>query len=108
MKATSLLTLCFNFYDKILLMKFRILISIFFLIATTLSALHELEHITQESDSASCMVYHINDKLTPIDIIDNEKYIEFFNFENITQNNQIFNTHFKNKSNPNRAPPLIS
>ena len=87
-------------------MKFRVLISIFFLIATTLSAVHELEHITQ--DDTSCVVYHINDKLTPIDISDNEKDIELFNLENILQNNQVLNTHLKNKSNHNRAPPLIS
>ena len=87
-------------------MKLRVFISIFFLIATTLSAVHELEHITQ--DDTSCMVYHINDKLTPIDIIDNEKNVELFHFENILQNNQILNIHVNNKSNPNRAPPLVS
>lgn len=88
-------------------MKLKLILSIFFLIATTLSAFHELEHITHD-DTSSCVVFHINDKLTPIDIIDIEKDIELFHFENILQNNQIFNTHVKNKSNPNRAPPLIS
>ena len=88
-------------------MKLRILLSIFFLIATTLSAFHELEHITHD-DTSSCMVYHVNDKLTPIDIIDIEKDVELFHFENITQHNQVLNPHVKNKSNPNRAPPITS
>ena len=88
-------------------MKLRILLSIFFLIATTLSAFHELEHITHD-DTSSCMVYHINDKLTPIDIIDIEKDVELFHFEKILKNNQILNIQVNNKSNPSRAPPLVS
>ena len=87
-------------------MKLRVLISILFLVATTLSALHELEHITQ--DDSACMVYHVNDKLTPIDIIDNEKDAELFHFEKIVQNNQALTLYVKDKSNPNRAPPLVS
>ncbi len=88
-------------------MKLKVLLSIFFVIATTLSALHELEHIQDDNDSL-CMVYHVNDKLTPIDNIDEKQYVEFFHFENIVQNNQILNLHVKNNSNPNRAPPLDS
>ena len=95
------------FYDKISLMKFRVLLSIFFVIATILSATHELEHITQD-DTSSCMVYHINDKLTSVDIIDENKVVELFHFENIQHNNQILTLHRKDKSNPNRAPPLVS
>ena len=87
-------------------MKLKVLLSIFFVIATTLSALHELEHITQ--DDSSCIAYHLNDKLTPIDIIDKEKDVELFHFENIIQNKQVLNSHVKNKSNPNRAPPKLS
>lgn len=88
-------------------MKLRVLLSIFFVIATILSATHELEHITHD-DSSSCMVYHINDKLTSVDIIDENKDVELFHFENIQQNNKILTLRVKNKSNPNRAPPLIS
>ncbi len=88
-------------------MKLRILLSIFFLIATTLSAIHEIEHITHEHDS-SCHIYHINDNLTSIDIIDESKDIEIFHFENIVQNTKTLNLYLKNKSNQNRAPPKLS
>ncbi|MCW8894583.1 MAG: hypothetical protein OQK48_02475 [Sulfurimonas sp.] len=89
-------------------MKLRILLSIFFVIATSLSAIHELEHITHDDDSSACLVYHVNDKLTSVDIIDNSKNVEVFHFEDILQNSQISNLHVKNKSNQNRAPPLVS
>jgi len=87
-------------------MRFKVLLSILLFIVTTLSAVHELEHITQQDDS-SCMVYHVNDKLTSIDIV-NEQELHLFDFEYIIQNNQVLNLHVKNKSNPNRAPPLVS
>lgn len=88
-------------------MKLRILLSIFFVIATTFSALHELEHTTNDADS-SCLVYHINDNLSSSDIIDESKEIDTFQFEKISQNNQVLNLHVKNKSNPDRAPPIAS
>ena len=87
-------------------MKFKVLLSILFFIATSLSALHELEHITQ--DDTACMVFHLNDKLTPIDILDTQKDVELFHFEIITHYNQILNLHVKNKSNPSHAPPIKS
>ena len=37
-------------------MKLRVLISILFIIATTFTAVHELEHIDGEHDSSTCEV----------------------------------------------------
>ena len=88
-------------------MKLRVLISIFFIIATTLSAIHELEHIAHDDDSA-CLVYHVNDNLTSVDIIDEIENIEILHFEEIVQKSQISNLHVKSKSNQNRAPPKLS
>ncbi len=88
-------------------MNFRVLISIFFIITTTFSAVHALEHITQDADSA-CLVYHLNDNLSPVDIIDKSKDVEIFHFDYISQNSSISNLHVKDQSNPNRAPPLAS
>ena len=88
-------------------MKLRVLISIFFIIATTLSAIHELEHITH-SDDSSCLVYHVNDNLTSVDIIDEIKNAEVINFEKIVQNTQVSNLHVKKSTDQNRAPPVLS
>ena len=88
-------------------MKLRVLLSLLFIIATTLSAIHELKHISHDDDS-SCQVYHVNDNLTSVDIIDEVKDIEIFHFKNILQNSQISNLHVKKSTNQNRAPPLAS
>lgn len=88
-------------------MKLKALFSILFVIATTLSAVHETEHTTHSVDS-SCVVYHLNDNLSPVDIIDKSKDVEIFHFDYISQNNSTSNLHVKDKSNPNRAPPLAS
>lgn len=88
-------------------MKLRVLLlSIFFVIATTLSAVHELEHITGNDDS-SCHVYHVNDKLSSVDIVDESKDVEVLHFEKIIQNRQVSLLHVKNKTNQNRAPPSL-
>lgn len=88
-------------------MRFNLLLSVLLFLATTLSALHELEHISQEDDSV-CMVYHVNDKLSSVDIVDVTKCAECFLFEKITYVNKVRKLHFRDKSNPDRAPPLLS
>ena len=87
-------------------MKLKLLLSILLFIATTLSALHEIEHI-EENDEV-CMVYHINDNLTSVDSTDIEKDVDLFRLKEIRHNNLVLKIHQKDKSNPDRAPPSFS
>ena len=90
-------------------MKLSALLSILFIITTTLSALHELEHITHDHDSdASCLVYHINDKLSPVDIETADLDNFLHTFEVILLEKQLHNNHTKKSTNHATAPPYIS
>lgn len=90
-------------------MKLSVLISILLFIATTLSAQHELEHITHDHGAdKSCVVYHINDKLSPVAIVDNIQNNDAVCFENIVHNKQVHSIHHKKSDNHSTAPPFIS
>ncbi len=89
-------------------MKLRVLISILFIIATTFTAIHEIEHISGEHDSSSCQICMVDDHSLSFDVIDKPKEVELFKFEAITFNNLLDNIHKKNHTNQNRAPPFIS
>lgn len=88
-------------------MKLRVILSIFFLITTTFASIHEVDHI-QHSDDSPCLVCHIGDNLSCGDVIEKVKEVERINFEKILQNTQIIKLHVKEKSNENRAPPVLS
>lgn len=94
-------------YAKITIMKFRILLSIFFLIITTFSSIHKVEHIVHDDDSL-CLVCHVNDNLASADIIDKAKDVEIFYFEKISHNNQVSDVHVKKHTDQDRAPPSLS
>jgi len=47
-------------------MKLRVLLSIFFIIATSFTAIHEVQHFV-DGDDTPCMVCHVNDNLTSAD-----------------------------------------
>jgi len=87
-------------------MKLRILLSIFFIIVTTFTAVHELKHIYVD-DSSSCSVC-IVDHLVSADINDEVKEVEVFRFEKISHDNLVSHLYIKEKNNQNRAPPQIS
>ena len=89
-------------------MKLRVLISILFIIATTFTALHEIEHITGEHDSASCQVCIVDDHSVSADITDEYVNITIFSFNDITSQDQYSNTHTKKTANHSNAPPKIS
>lgn len=90
-------------------MKLSVLISILLFITTTLSALHELEHITHDHESdPSCLVYHINDKLSSLDLVDDTQQKEAISFEDIIDDTQVHSTHTKRRTNHSTAPPIIS
>lgn len=90
-------------------MKLSVLLSILFIITTTLSALHELEHITHDHESSStCLVYHINDKSSPVDVVQVDLNPFLNSFEAILLKNQLSTKHRKKSTNHSKAPPLIS
>jgi hypothetical protein len=85
-------------------MKFRVLISLLFIIVTSFTAIHEVKHFVNADDSP-CMVCHVNDNLSSADVISEVTYVEIFHFEKILENNSILSYHDKKTSNQNRAPP---
>ncbi|MDB2562394.1 hypothetical protein N9X61_02190 [Sulfurimonas sp.] len=90
-------------------MKLSVLLSILLFITTTLSAQHELEHITHDHESdPSCLVYHINDKLSSVDIIDNTQKNDYVSFEDIVHIKQVHSIHTKKNDNHSTAPPILS
>jgi len=88
-------------------MKLRVILSIFFLIITTFTSVHEVEHIKHSGDSP-CLVCHIGDNLSYDDTIEKVKKVEVINSEKIVQYSQVLNLHVINRSNRNRAPPVLS
>ncbi|MDA3907622.1 MAG: hypothetical protein PF437_00900 [Sulfurimonas sp.] len=89
-------------------MKLRLLISIFFIIATTAIAIHELEHIKTGGGSSSCQVCVVDEHSVSADIVDDFKDVEVFRFENIVLTNLVHSFHIKDFSYQNRAPPFKS
>ncbi|MCK4562827.1 MAG: hypothetical protein KAT78_07970 [Flavobacteriaceae bacterium] len=88
-------------------MKLRLLISILFVIATTATAVHELEHIHDEHTSSSCQVCIVDDHLVSADIVDVFKEIDSYSFKNISSQTTVSNFNHKNHSYQTRAPPKI-
>ena len=88
-------------------MKFKIILSILFVIVTAFSAMHQVNHIDNQ-DTVDCEMCIVNKNLTSSDIVDDFKDIEILKFEIISQNNSIENFYNKQLTNQNRAPPKIS
>lgn len=88
-------------------MKLRVLLSIFFIIATSFTAIHEVKHFV-DGDDSPCMVCHVNDNLTSADIIDKVQDVEIVHFEKILEANTVLAHHEKKHSNQDRAPPKKS
>ena len=89
-------------------MKLRVFISILFIISTTLTALHEIEHISGEHDSASCQVCVVDDHSASADIADEYINITIFSFEDISSLKQYSKIHTKKTTNHSNAPPKLS
>ena len=113
-------------------MKSNIFLAILFAIVTTFTSLHGVEHIehNENHDSASCLVCHVNGLESP-DVISKSEFIQIiisilfiinianakdeYNyqhaisvFDKIKYTSLAFDLHFKEKSNQNRAPPVLS
>ena len=90
-------------------MKLRLLISLLFVIGTTITALHELEHINGEHDSSTCKVCTVDNHSVSADIIKDESSdIKTISFDVIAFENQIQDFHIKKTANHSNAPPKIS
>ncbi|MCK9491614.1 MAG: hypothetical protein M0Q24_05955 [Sulfurimonas sp.] len=89
-------------------MKLRLLISFLFIIATTLTAIHELEHIGHEHDSSTCLICVVDNHSVSADIIDDFTEVEIVRFSNISSTLLVKHTHIKDHSYQTRAPPSNS
>jgi hypothetical protein len=90
-------------------MKLRLLFSLLFVIATTLTAVHQLEHISGEHNSNSCSVCIVDHHSVSGDIIaEFHEQPALYLFHAITLQSQTFATFTKKTSNHANAPPLIS
>ncbi|EQB39088.1 hypothetical protein M947_07970 [Sulfurimonas hongkongensis] len=89
-------------------MKLRLLISFLFIIATTVTAIHELEHIGHEHDSSTCQVCIVDNHSVSADIIDDFTEIEIVKFSEISSTLLVKLTHTKDHSYQTRAPPFNS
>lgn len=88
-------------------MKFRLILSLLFIIATTFTALHEIEHVKHHNGS-TCQICALDDHQVSGDIIIDFKDIEFYSFEQITSPILISYQEIKQTTNQSRAPPLNS
>lgn len=89
------------------IMRRRVLIALFFIIATTASALHELTHIENHS-SSSCQVCVIDEHSVSGDAVVKTASDIFFSFYSGVLQTQISNPHAKKVTNHSNAPPHIS
>ena len=89
-------------------MKLRLLISILFIIATTATAIHELEHIGHDHDSSTCQICIVDNHSVSADIIDDFIQVEIVKFSVISSIPLVKLTHIKDHSYQTRAPPLNS
>ncbi len=88
-------------------MRLRLILSIFFIIATTFTALHEIEHV-KNHNSSTCQICIVDDHSVSADIVVDFKEVELFSFESILLQTQILNSQAKQTTYKSRAPPQIS
>jgi len=88
-------------------MRLRVYLSILFIIATTFTALHELEHIGSH-DSAKCLVCQVNNHTSAPDVIKEFTEQVIYSYEKISTIVLEFFTLNKLTTNQANAPPKIS
>jgi len=88
-------------------MKLRLIISILFILATTFTALHEIEHV-KNHDSFTCQICIVDDHTTSADVVDTFEELVFFSFNKISSQHSVSYFNNKNHSYQTRAPPKIS
>ncbi len=87
-------------------MKLRVIISIFFIIATLFISVHEIEHITGEHESASCQICIVDDHTFSSDIIEPFKEMIAITFDITTLKYELLTSHLKISANHSNAPPF--
>jgi oligoribonuclease NrnB/cAMP/cGMP phosphodiesterase (DHH superfamily) len=90
-------------------MKLRLLFSVLFIIATTLTAMHQLEHISGKHNSSTCSVCIVDHHSVSGDIIaEFQEQPALYLFDAITLKSQTLASFTKKTTNHANAPPLIS
>lgn len=89
-------------------MKLRVLISLLFVVATTLSVLHELEHIKGGNSSSTCLVCSVSHNFLSADTSKADISFDLVYTKEIITNPKIFVFSFKKTDNHSNAPPYIS
>ncbi|MGB3961387.1 MAG: hypothetical protein WBK95_04075 [Sulfurimonas sp.] len=88
-------------------MKRRLFLSILFIIATIVTALHEIKHI-ENHDSSSCQICIIDNHSVSADITSEVKETPLYHFEAITQQIETFVAFTRSTTKNANAPPLLS
>ncbi|MCX6075396.1 MAG: hypothetical protein NTW78_00750 [Campylobacterales bacterium] len=88
-------------------MKLKLILSILFIIATTFTALHEIEHV-KNHDSSTCQICIVDNHSVSADVVVDFKEVELFSFESIFLQTLILNSQTKQTTYKSRAPPQIS
>ncbi|MFT5835770.1 MAG: hypothetical protein ACI9RG_000663 [Sulfurimonas sp.] len=89
-------------------MRLRLLISMLFIIATSIIAIHEIEHISGEHDSSTCQICMVDNHSLSFDVIDIFQKIDLIKYENISSIDSIYHLYKKDYAYQNRAPPIKS
>lgn len=89
-------------------MKLRLLISALFIIATTVTAVHEIEHLHNGVDSSSCQICIVDNHAVSADVVDNFTQVDIVRFSEIIPIPLVKHSHTKNHSYQTRAPPSNS
>jgi len=88
-------------------MKFKALLSILFVIATTFTAIHEVNHIYNQ-DTIDCVMCIASKNLASADIVDFAIDFDVIHFDKILQSRNLPSLYNKKFANQNRAPPKLS
>ena len=89
-------------------MKLRVLISLLFIVATTFTAVHELEHIDDEHGASTCLVCTVSQNLVSADNNTEFINIELVYTKEIETSVERCTLHFKKTDNHSNAPPFLS
>jgi hypothetical protein len=89
-------------------MNLRLLISALFIIATTVTAIHEIEHISHGHDSSTCQICTVDNHSVSADIIVDFTQEEIVKFSEINSAVLEKFSHIKDHSYQTRAPPFNS
>ena len=89
-------------------MKLRVLISLLFIVATTFTAVHELEHIDDEHGASTCLVCTVSQNLVSADNPPKVFDFELIYTKEIVVYVDSFTLYIKKTDNHSNAPPHLS